>query len=154
MKTHIEFDYDLWTTVENGKKRYWTRVKASGEVAEVNEEIFRYMNNEDKKIRRQISDANDVTGTIYSLDAANEDGITILDSLRDSFDLEQTVEIETLIKNFKESLTEHQKDFFVEVIEQGDSLSAFGRAHGITRIAAHHLEKKVTEKLKRFYVGG
>ena len=29
-----EFDYDLWTTTENGTKHYWARVKATGEVTE------------------------------------------------------------------------------------------------------------------------
>ena len=31
MKTLREFDYDLWAVMDNGKKRYFARIKATGE---------------------------------------------------------------------------------------------------------------------------
>ena len=35
MKALREFDYDLWAIVDNGKKRYFARVKATGEETEI-----------------------------------------------------------------------------------------------------------------------
>ena len=34
-----EFDYDLRTTVESGTKRYWAKVRATGELTEISHEV-------------------------------------------------------------------------------------------------------------------
>ena len=55
-KTPIEFDYDLWT-MEDGK--CMVRVKATGEVTEVDREIMKALRAEEKKLRRSYgSDGN------------------------------------------------------------------------------------------------
>ena len=41
MKTLKEFDYDLWAIEENGRKRYFARIKATGEETEVSLEVMR-----------------------------------------------------------------------------------------------------------------
>ena len=43
MKTLKEFDYDLWAIEENGRKRYFARIKATGEEAEVSLEVMRLL---------------------------------------------------------------------------------------------------------------
>ena len=47
MKTLKEFDYDLWAIEENGRKRYFARIKATGEETEVSLEVMRLLLNQD-----------------------------------------------------------------------------------------------------------
>ncbi|MDD4492980.1 MAG: hypothetical protein PHV32_01295 [Eubacteriales bacterium] len=154
MKTHSTFDYDLWTTDENGEKKYWTRIKSSGEVTEVSEEIFRYMNSEDKKIRRQITETINASGTVYSLDATNEDGLTLLDTINDSFDLEASYMMHSFFESFKETLPDIQRTFFSEVFENGQTIQDYAIAHGISGSAAYKVNDKINKKLKKFALGG
>ena len=51
-KTPIEFDYDLWTT-EDG--RCMVRVKATGEITEVERSVMQALRSEEKRLRRAIS---------------------------------------------------------------------------------------------------
>lgn len=44
MKALKEFDYNLWTTEENGVKKYFVGVKATGEVTEVDAEVMKVLN--------------------------------------------------------------------------------------------------------------
>ena len=55
-KTPVEFDYDLWTT-EDGK--CMVRVKATGEVTEVEQKIMKVLRAEEKRIRRSYQDVDD-----------------------------------------------------------------------------------------------
>ena len=43
MKALKEFDYNLWTTEENGVKKYFVGVKATGEVTEVDAEVMKVL---------------------------------------------------------------------------------------------------------------
>ena len=56
MKALKEFDYNLWTTEENGVKKYFVGVKATGEVTEVDAEVMKVLRNEEKKMRRHIEE--------------------------------------------------------------------------------------------------
>ena len=47
MKTLKEFDYDLWAIEENGRKRYFARIKATGEETVV----FSWIEWPDKAVR-------------------------------------------------------------------------------------------------------
>jgi len=154
MKTHSTFDYDLWTTDENGEKKYWTRIKSTGEVSEVSEEIFRYMNSEDKKIRRQVNETIHVSGIVYSLDATNEDGLTLLDTISDPYDLEGSYMLHSLLESFKETLPDSQRLLFTEVFENGQTIQGYAIAHGISGSAAYKVNDKINKKLKKFALGG
>ena len=48
MKTLKEFDYDLWAIEENGRKRYFARIKATGEETEVSLEVMRLLLRQEK----------------------------------------------------------------------------------------------------------
>lgn len=52
MKTIREFDYDLWAIDENGRKRFYVRVKETGEETEVTQEVMRYLQSQEKQMRR------------------------------------------------------------------------------------------------------
>lgn len=68
MKALKEFDYNLWTTEENGVKKYFVGVKATGEVTEVDAEVMKVLRNEEKKMRRHIEEGE--LGAPLSLDSA------------------------------------------------------------------------------------
>ena len=51
-KTPVEFDYDLWTT-EEGK--CMVRIKATGEITEVERSVMQVLRSEEKRLRRTIS---------------------------------------------------------------------------------------------------
>ena len=153
MKTHSEFDYDLWTTEENGIKRYWTKIKASGEVTEVNKEIFRYMNSEDKNLRRRITETIDEAGTIYSLDAVYESGLSLLDVLSDPFSVEESYVLKSFMESFEKTLPENQRKLFVEVYEKGQTIQDYAALNGISGSAAYKINDKITKKIKKFALG-
>ena len=56
MKALKDFDYNLWTTEENGVKKYFVGIKATGEVTEVDAEVMKLLRNEEKKMRRHIEE--------------------------------------------------------------------------------------------------
>lgn len=73
MKTLKEFDYDLWAIEENGKKRYFARVKATGEEAEITIEVMRLLLSQEKQMRREYA-RQQIEGTILSLNAICDSG--------------------------------------------------------------------------------
>ena len=56
MKTLKEFDYDLWAIEENGRKRYFARIKATGEETEVSLEVMRLLLKADAPGVRKTAD--------------------------------------------------------------------------------------------------
>lgn len=81
MKTLHEFDYDLWAIEDNGKKRYFARIKATGEETEISLKVMRLLLNQEKQMRREFAKKKKI-GTVLSLDAicnsgeVNESGFT------------------------------------------------------------------------------
>ena len=67
MKTLKEFDYDLWATEENGKKRYFARVKATHEETEISLEVMRLLLSQEKQMRREYAKQQN-EGPTLSLD--------------------------------------------------------------------------------------
>ena len=72
MKALKDFDYNLWTTEENGVKKYFVGIKATGEVTGVDAEVMKLLRNEEKKMRRHIEEEIEL-GTPLSLDSAAGD---------------------------------------------------------------------------------
>ena len=73
MKTLKEFDYDLWAIEENGRKRYFARIKATGEEAEVSLEVMRLLLSQEKQMRREYAKQQTI-GPVLSLDAIRDGG--------------------------------------------------------------------------------
>ena len=48
METLKEFDYDLWAIEENRRKRYFARIKATGEEMEISLEVMRLLLDQEK----------------------------------------------------------------------------------------------------------
>ena len=73
MKTLKEFDYDLWAIEENGRKRYFARIKATGEETEVSLEVMRLLLRQEKQMRREYAKQQTI-GPVLSLDAIRDGG--------------------------------------------------------------------------------
>lgn len=73
MKTLKEFDYDLWAIEENGRKRYFARIKATGEETEVSLEVMRLLLSQEKQMRREYAKQQTI-GPVLSLDALRDGG--------------------------------------------------------------------------------
>ena len=73
MKTLKEFDYDLWAIEENGRKRYFARIKATGEETEVSLEVMRLLLRQEKQMRREYA-KQQIIGPVLSLDAIRDGG--------------------------------------------------------------------------------
>ena len=75
-KTPVEFDYDLWTT-EEGK--CMVRIKATGDITEVERSVMQVLRSEEKRLQRTISPEQGpsregkTAPTVLSLDMLPED---------------------------------------------------------------------------------
>ena len=100
-----DFDYDLWTSVSEGGKRYWARVRSTGEVTEISHDVMKFLRKEEKRCYRELAETA-ARGTALSLDAPiwgepedrAEDPCT---------DMEET-EFAVLEEEFRRTLTTNQ----------------------------------------------
>lgn len=130
MKTAKEFDYDLWTTEEAGGKRYWTRVKATGEVSEVSHGVMKFLRCEEKRMRREVEAAQGRGGPDLRLDTLT-DGEAGESWLRTSICFEDGVIARQDIKEFRRLLTPVQRSVFDECFVAGKSRTEYAAAHGL-----------------------
>ena len=93
MKTLKEFDYDLWAIEENGRKRYFARIKATGEEAEVSLEVMRLLLRQEKQMRREYAKQQTI-GPVLSLDAIRDGGS--MDEATWLLDVRQRIDSEVL----------------------------------------------------------
>ena len=104
-KTPVEFDYDLWTT-EEGK--CMVRIKATGEITEVERSVMKVLRSEEKRIRRALSPEQGpsreekTAPTVLSLDLLPIDAAES-SWLADTCDIAEEVSAKLLEKNLRES---------------------------------------------------
>ena len=120
-KTPLEFDYDLWTT-EDGK--CMVRIKATGEVTEVERTVMQVLRSEEKRLRRASSSEQgpNTEGksppTVLSLDVLPED-VTGSRWLVDTCDYAEEISTKLLEKSLRESLTPTQYGIYQACILHG-----------------------------------
>lgn len=120
-KTPAAFDYDLWTT-EDG--RYMVRIKATGEVTEVQRTVMQLLRTEEKRLRRgsripQDPDlGNSSRPTILSLDVLPED-IASSQWMLDPKDYAEEISTQALEDVLRESLTPIQFSVYQACILNG-----------------------------------
>ena len=155
MKTLHEFDYDLWAIAENGKKRYFARIKATGEETEVSLEVMRFLLSQEKQLRREYA-RQQIHGTILSLDAICHDG-----EMSESvwlIDANQNVDAEVLWADIKtefcKTLTANQALIFNECLIGGESQTAYAAAHGVSVPMVTKQIRVIREKAKKFFSNG
>lgn len=123
MKTLKEFDYDLWAIEENGKKRYFARVKATGEEAEITIEVMRLLLSQEKQMRREYA-RQQIEGTILSLNAICDSGN--VDEAAWEVDAHQNIDSDLLWADIKDEfckmLSDRQRSVFNECLIEGNTL--------------------------------
>lgn len=145
------FDYDLWTTEEYSKKKYWVRVKETKEVSEITHEVMKYLRCEEKRIRREI-DVTDIRNSVdLSYDTTptdNQDSIW----LQDSTNIEDDCITKQLINEFRNLLTPTQLIIFNECLYGGKSQTEFATEHGVKKQSVGDSIKLIRKKAKNFFI--
>ena len=152
MKTLREFDYDLWAIVDNGKKRYFARVKATGEETEITLDVMRLLLSQEKQMRREYAKRKTV-GTVLSLEAiCDEEDVGEASWLLDA---EQKIETEILMEDLKDDfckmLTDNQLSIFNECLINGKSQVAYAAEHGVTKQSVYDTILLIRKKAKKYF---
>jgi hypothetical protein len=152
MKTLKEFDYDLWAIEENGRKRYFARIKATGEEAEVSLEVMRLLLSQEKQMRREYAKQQTI-GPILSLDAIRDGGS--MDEAAWLLDTRQSIDSEVLTAEltdtFCKTLTDSQRSIFRECLIEGKSQTAYAAEHGISVPMVNKQIRAIRGKAKIYF---
>jgi hypothetical protein len=152
MKTLKEFDYDLWAIEENGRKRYFARIKATGEETEVSLEVMRLLLRQEKQIRREYAKQQTI-GPVLSLDAIRDGGS--MDESAWLLDVRQRIDSEVLTAEltdaFCKTLTDSQRSIFTECLIEGKSQTAYAAEHGISVPMVNKQIRAIRGKAKIYF---
>lgn len=159
VKTPKEFDYDLWIA-EDGQ--YMVRVKATHEVCAVNQEVFRKLRAEEKKLRREMAGVptrnvdekgRTIKATMLSTDFVNVRGSEDMDPtwLIDPHDFEKELLLQESICELREQLTERQLEVFEVCVLGGMSLRDFAQRKGISHTAVNFTYAAIRKKFEKIF---
>lgn len=155
MKTLHEFDYDLWAIKENGRKRYFARIKATGEETEISIEVMRLLLSQEKQMRREYA-KQQVHGTILSLDAICDSGD--IDESAWMQDMNQNIDADILWADIKadfcKTLTEKQLSIFNECLIEGKSQTAYAAMHDISVSMVNKQIRAIRKKGEKYFAEG
>ena len=159
MKTPKDFDYDIW---KDGDGHYFIRVKRTGEVTRVSEEVVRELWMELYRMDKYRKDTTitEADGSqhsrLFSLDdswAANPElrptkNEPWLFSRENSF---EDIELEMLERDFLRMLPERQKIIYQLRFKQGFTLEECAARIGTSRRNVDSLIRKIRKKAKLFF---
>jgi hypothetical protein len=152
MKTLKEFDYDLWAIEENGRKRYFARIKATGEETEVSLEVMRLLLRQEKQMRREYAKQQTI-GPVLSLDAIRDGGS--MDESAWLLDVRQRIDSAVLTAEltdaFCKTLTDSQRSIFRECLIEGKSQTAYAAEHGISVPMVNKQIRAIRGKAKIYF---
>ena len=162
MKTPKDFDYDIW---KDDDGHYFIRVKRTGEVTRVSEEVVRELWMELYRMDKYRKDTTitEADGSqhsrLFSLDdswAANPElrptkNEPWLFSRENSF---EDIELEMLERDFLRMLPERQKIIYQLRFKQGFTLEECAARIGTSRRNVDSLIRKIRKKAKLFFEGG
>ena len=152
MKTLREFDYDLWAIEGNGKKRYFARVKATGEETEISLKVMRLLLNQEKQMRREFAKRKKI-GTVLSLDAICDSGD--VDEASWLNDPQQNIEFDLFWEDLKDDfcrmLTDTQLSIFNECLIDGKSVIEYASEHGVARRSVYNAIELIRKKAKKYF---
>lgn len=152
-KTPLEFDYDLWTT-EDGK--CMVRIKATGEVTEVERTVMQVLRSEEKRLRRASSSEQGPNAegksppTVLSLDVLPED-VTGSRWLVDTCDYAEEISTKLLEKSLRESLTPTQYGIYQACILNGVSYKAYADKMGVSYQSVQNAIRLIQKKAKNIF---
>lgn len=148
MYKNKKFDYDLWTTNDDGVKRYWVRIRATQEVVEVDLKTLRFLRAEEKKIYRAIEDARNNAGTVLSYEIF-EDEDTSGEWLIDEKDLETQVLMQSEIDAVVKTLTPKQFWVYKNCILEGMELREFARKNNLSYSTVKDIRDAIRKKFQK-----
>jgi len=131
MKTPRGFDYDLWTTGEGEEKKYWVKIKATGDVAEISHEVMKYLRSKEKHMRREAAEARNGK-TPLSLNVIADDESAEY-WLADSFSVEDEVLTKISVEEFLCTLTIRQQDIYRSCMEGGMMATEYAEENSLHR---------------------
>ncbi len=144
------FDYDLWTTGEGEAKRYWTRVRETGEVTEVSLEVMRFLRAEEKKTYREYLKTQGLAPILsieQSLDEGKEGWFT------DNENDKNAVDLKMVIEKFKPLLTPKQLEIFERCMIGGEPVREYAREKGTHHTVILEAIDAIRNKFKIFLYG-
>ncbi|HHU06770.1 MAG TPA: sigma-70 family RNA polymerase sigma factor [Clostridiaceae bacterium] len=154
MKTLKDFDYDLWAIEENGKKRYFARVKATGEETEIDLNVMRLLLSQEKQMRREYA-RQQIEGTILNLnaicDSCNMDEAAWM---ADTHHIDSDLLYTDIKTEFCKLLTDSQRSVFIECLIEGKSQTEFALDHRISIPMVNKQIRAIRKKAKKFFTEG
>lgn len=148
MYKNKKFDYDLWTTNDDGVKRYWVRIRATQEVVEVDLKTLRFLRAEEKKIYRTIEDARNNAGTVLSYEVFEDEEISG-EWLIDEKDLETQVLMQSEIDAVVKTLTPKQFWVYKNCILEGMELREFARKNNLSYSTVKDIRDAIRKKFQK-----
>lgn len=148
MYKNKKFDYDLWTTNDDGVKRYWVRIRATQEVVEVDLKTLRFLRAEEKKIYRAIEEARNNAGTVLSYEVF-EDVEVSGEWLIDEKDLETQVLMQSEIDAVVKTLTPKQFWVYKNCILEGMELREFARKNNLSYSTVKDIRDAIRKKFQK-----
>lgn len=148
MYKNKKFDYDLWTTNDDGVKRYWVRIRATQEVVEVDLKTLRFLRTEEKKIYRAIEEARNNAGTVLSYEVFEDEEISG-EWLIDEKDLETQVLMQSEIDAVVKTLTPKQFGVYKNCILEGMELREFARKNNLSYSTIKDIRDAIRKKFQK-----
>ena len=146
-----EFDYDLWTTTENGTKHYWARVKATGEVTEVSHEVMCFLRAEEKRVYREIT-AIKKHGSMLSLDIPqDEEKESWLEDHRGGMSEMETALFE---EEFRNILTPKQLEVLDCCLLGNERTRSYAHRKAVDHTAVVKTIRAIRKKAKKYFFDG
>lgn len=148
MYKNKKFDYDLWTTNDDGVKRYWVRIRATQEVVEVDLKTLRFLRSEEKKIYRAIEEARNNAGTVLSYEVFEDEEVSG-EWLIDEKDLETQVLMQSEIDAVVKTLTPKQFWVYKNCILEGMELREFARKNNLSYSTVKDIRDAIRKKFQK-----
>lgn len=150
MYKNKKFDYDLWTTNDDGVKRYWVRIRATQEVVEVDLKTLRFLRAEEKKIYRAIEEARNNAGTVLSYEIFEDEEVSG-EWLIDEKDLETQVLMQSEIDAVVKTLTPKQFWVYKNCILEGMELREFARKNNLSYSTVKDIRDAIRKKFQKSF---
>ncbi len=154
-KTPAEFDYDLWTMADG---KCMVRVKRTGEVSEVERDVFRLLRAEEKRMRREKKgipiprQKNEYTSMLSLNFITHTGGET--EWLEDRNRMEDDVILSILKDDFVKLLTPNQAEIYQKCVLDGLPYTKYAEQKGVSYQSVQHVVERIREKARKFFCRG
>ncbi len=152
-RTPAEFDYDLWTTADG---KCMGRVKRTGEVSEVERDVFRLLRAEEKRTRREmkgipIPKQKNEYAPMLSLNCITHTGGET-EWLEDRNRMEDDVILSMLKDEFVQLLTQNQAEIYQKCVLGGLPYTKYAEQKGVSYQSVQHVVERIREKARKIFL--